>query len=85
MPQLRLPVSASNRQLASPPRVPAYRFPRDRSAGLGAAGTAAQTEIIARALISYLLAVSTATENDVLPLLGHLRQAALQRGSDPSV
>ncbi|MGW1412210.1 hypothetical protein [Streptomyces sp. NPDC002403] len=43
-----------------------------------------QTEIIARALISYPLSISKATEDDVLPMLDTLRQAAIQRSSGPS-
>ncbi|MEV8108736.1 hypothetical protein [Streptomyces sp. NPDC088135] len=42
-----------------------------------------QAAIIARSLIGYLVAVGGAAENDVLPLIDVLRQAALQRGSTP--
>lgn len=38
-------------------------------------------EIIARSLISYLVSISAATEDDVLPLLSALRQSALHRAS----
>jgi hypothetical protein len=41
-----------------------------------------QTEIIARSLISYLVSISEATEDDVLPLVNTLRHAALQCSGD---
>jgi hypothetical protein len=45
--------------------------------------TPEQAAIIARSLIGYLVAVGGAAEDDVLPLIDVLRQAALQRGSTP--
>ncbi|MFB7852824.1 hypothetical protein ACFC34_38225 [Streptomyces sp. NPDC056053] len=78
-------LAAAAEKMRTDPTVRVSRVLLETLQALAPTATAAQTEIIARALISYLLAVSTATENDVLPLLGHLRQAALQRGSDPSV
>ncbi|UQA97106.1 hypothetical protein [Streptomyces halobius] len=41
--------------------------------------TPPQAETIARALITYLLAISDATQDDVMPMLTALRQSALQR------
>ncbi|MEU5836342.1 hypothetical protein ABZ820_22110 [Streptomyces diacarni] len=40
-----------------------------------------QTETIARSLFAYLLSISDAAEDDMLPLLGGLREAALQRAA----
>uniref|UniRef100_UPI002F9198B5 hypothetical protein n=1 Tax=Streptomyces sp. NBC_01553 TaxID=2975877 RepID=UPI002F9198B5 len=40
-----------------------------------------QAAIIARSLIGYLIAISEATEDHVLPLINGLREAALRRGS----
>lgn len=41
--------------------------------------TPEQAEIIGRSLISYLASISEATEDEVLPLIDTMRQAALQR------
>lgn len=46
---------------------------------LAPTATPTQAETIARAVISYLLAISDATEEDVMPLLAALRQSALPR------
>ncbi|MFF1916149.1 hypothetical protein ACFVYE_32100 [Streptomyces sp. NPDC058239] len=44
-----------------------------------------QAEAIARAVISYIVKVSDASPDDVLPLLAQLRQATLQRmGGEPA-
>ncbi|MCT2547372.1 hypothetical protein [Streptomyces atratus] len=48
---------------------------------LAPTATPEQAAIIARSLIGYLIAISEATEDHVLPLIGGLREAALQRGS----
>ncbi|MFM9373296.1 hypothetical protein [Streptomyces sp. Da 82-17] len=41
--------------------------------------TPAQTEIIGRAVISFLVALSDTTEDDVLPLLATVRRGALEQ------
>ncbi|WP_328698562.1 hypothetical protein [Streptomyces sp. NBC_00342] len=48
---------------------------------IAVAATPDQAEIVARSLIEYLLAISDATPDDVLPMLHTLRQSALQRDS----
>ncbi|MFF8423163.1 hypothetical protein [Streptomyces sp. NPDC015680] len=47
---------------------------------LAPTATPEQAAIIARSLVGYLIAISEATEDHVLPLISSLRQAALQRG-----
>ncbi|MFD4947158.1 hypothetical protein ACFWNT_32725 [Streptomyces sp. NPDC058409] len=43
-----------------------------------------QSETIARAVISYIVSVSDATPETVMPLLAHLRESTLQRLGDQS-
>ncbi|MFJ2884110.1 hypothetical protein ACIPJN_38680 [Streptomyces sp. NPDC086796] len=77
-------LAAATEKMRTDPTVQVSRVLLETLKALAPTATPDQTEIIARSLISYLVSISEATEDDVLPLLTTLRQAALQRSSDPS-
>ncbi|MGW2113252.1 hypothetical protein [Streptomyces sp. NPDC001948] len=72
-------LAAAAEKMRTDPTVQVSRVLLETLKALAPTATPEQTEIIARALISYLVSISEATENDVLPLLHTLRQGALQR------
>lgn len=77
-------LAAAAEKMRTDPTVQVSRVLLETLKALAPTTTPDQTEIIAHALISYLLSISKATEDDVLPMLDTLRQAALQRGGGPS-
>ncbi|WP_329460749.1 hypothetical protein [Streptomyces sp. NBC_01497] len=69
--------------MRSDPTVRIARVLTETLTTLAPAATAEQTETIARALLSCLLTITSATPDDVPALLTTLRDAALRRLTDP--
>lgn len=72
-------LAAATEKMRTDPTVQVSMVLLETLKSLAPTATPHQVEIIARALISYLLSISKATEDDVLPMLSVLRQSALQR------
>ncbi|MFB7852370.1 hypothetical protein ACFC34_35885 [Streptomyces sp. NPDC056053] len=77
-------LAAATEKLGADPVVRVSLVLSETLQALAPTATPDQAQIIARALIGYIVSVSNATEDDVLPLLEALRQAALQRPADPA-
>jgi hypothetical protein len=76
-------LEAAAEKMNADPTVRVSRVLIETLKDLAPTATAAQAEMIGRALISYIVAISSATEDDVLPLLNTLRQTTLQRPVQP--
>ncbi|MGW2089078.1 hypothetical protein [Streptomyces sp. NPDC001880] len=76
-------LAAATEKLNADPTVQVSIVLSETLKSLAAVGAPQQAAIIARSLLGYLVAIGGAAEDDVLPLIDVLRQAALQRGSTP--